>query len=70
MRQRFSIDRLTPAIGALVSFPETAVGFGSSLADPSFVDELHAALMEHQVLIVPDAHLAHSRVKRLYNTPG
>jgi taurine dioxygenase len=48
----WSIDRLTPALGAAVTGGELR-GLGTRGAD-----ELYAALIEHQVLFFPDQHLA------------
>lgn len=46
-----TFDRLTPALGADV----TGIDLGT--LDEGGADELHAALMEHQVLFFPDQHL-------------
>jgi taurine dioxygenase len=45
-----SCTRLTPALGALVELPE---GLGHITED--LADEVHAALMEHLVLVLPEA---------------
>ncbi len=46
-------SRLTPVLGAVVRGVEVSQGVTDALAD-----ELHAALMEHHVLLLPEAHLA------------
>ena len=48
-----SADRLTPALGAeLTGFDPEAV------LETSFVDELHAQLMEHHVIFLRDVDLS------------
>jgi len=49
MTERLRIERITRAIGAEVT--------GANLRDLAVVDRLHAALIEHQVLVMRDAHL-------------
>ena len=46
------VDRVSPALGADVS------GVNLSRIDDAEVDELYAALIEHQVLFLRDQHLA------------
>lgn len=59
-------ERLTPALGA-----EITGGFDPVLLDdPRQADEIHAALMEHQVLFVHDAHLTPGQLAQLGRSLG
>lgn len=62
MSQSFAMHRITRAIGAEVS----NVDFGA----PATADLIHAALMEHQVLVMRDAHLAPSQLAGLGRSLG
>lgn len=48
-------QRLTPALGAVVTLEPGTLLDGADIVDPVVADELHAALMEHQVLFLPRA---------------
>lgn len=62
MTQSFSARRITRAIGADV--------VNVDFSDPSTADLIHSALMEHQVLIMRDAHLAPSELADLGRSLG
>ena len=47
-----SCTRLTPALGAVATLPFEPGDVSDELAE-----RIHAALMEHSVLVLPDAHL-------------
>jgi taurine dioxygenase len=63
---RLSCTRLTPALGALVELPE---GLGEITED--LADAVHAALMEHLVLVLPEsAELDPARMVQLGRALG
>lgn len=55
--------RLTPALGALTSLP--TVGPAASASVDDLADAVHAALLEHLVLVLPDADLDPAGMVRL-----
>lgn len=55
-----SCTRLTPALGAIVTLPEGAGEISEELADA-----IHAALLEHSVLVLPEADLDATRMVQL-----
>lgn len=62
MTDRLTIKRITRAIGAEIT--------AADLRDEATVDELHAALMEHQVLVMRDAHLPPADMAELGRSLG
>jgi taurine dioxygenase len=57
--------RLTPALGATASLPR-----GASEVPEELADSIHAALVEHSVLVFPDADLDPQRMVQLGNALG
>jgi len=67
MAELLTTKRITRAIGAEVD----NVGVeGADLRDSATIDQLHAALMEHQVLVMRDAHLAPAAMAELGRSLG
>jgi len=67
MAELLRTKRITRAIGAEVH----NVGVeGADLRDSATIDQLHAALMEHQVLVMRDAHLAPAAMAALGRSLG
>lgn len=62
MNQPLTAQRITRAIGAEV--------VGVDLRNPEIAAQLHAALMEHQVLVMRDAHLAPADMAELGRSLG
>lgn len=62
-------ERLTPAIGATVLDPRVLAALVEG-DDPPTVDAVHAALMEHQLLVFPGAALTPAAMVRLGRALG
>lgn len=62
-------ERCTPAVGATSVSELPAVGFGDT-PDEALVEEIHTALMEHQVLVIPNARLSAGQLAALGRALG